>query len=400
MKKLMPFVAGLVALIALLAGMALTQTPVPGASSADLESTAKKIVTQSAGIKQGDIVLISGSIKDLELLEDIAVNVRARGAFPLLTVTSQRLSHRLYTDVPSQFDSQNPELDLKLIKMVNAIINVYRTDSLELFADIPAERIAAQAKAYVPVNQLLNRLGIRQVSIGNGLFPTPAVARMYGVTVDELARQFWGGVNTDYTKLEARGKAIRSFLASAKEVHVTNPNGTDLRARISGRPVFVSDGVISDEDLKIGPAGATVWLPAGEVYMAPVRGTAGGRVVIDRLDYQGEAIMGLTLDFKAGKLVSMTAKSGLESLKRLYDAAGQGKDEFAILDFGINPDVRMIPNSNFLSWVQAGMVSIGFGDNTWAGGDNASSFSLAGFVPGCSVMVDGKPFVDKGELQM
>ena len=62
MKKLMPFVAGLVALIALLAGMALTQTPVPGASSADLESTAKKIVTHSAGIKQGDIVLISGSI--------------------------------------------------------------------------------------------------------------------------------------------------------------------------------------------------------------------------------------------------------------------------------------------------------------------------------------------------
>jgi leucyl aminopeptidase (aminopeptidase T) len=238
------------------------------------------------------------------------------------------------------------------------------------------------------------------VSVGNGLYPTAAVARQYAVSQSELAKQFWNGVNTDYARLAAIGKTVKAMLAAGKEVHITNPNGTDLRLRVEGRPVFVSDGVVSAEDAKAGGAAATVWLPAGEVFLAPVKGTAEGKVVFDHYFFRASEIIGLTLEFEGGVLTSMTAKSGLEPLRQMYDVAGAGKDQFAMIDIGINPDVTMVPGSKLLSYVQAGMITIGLGGNTWAGGDNAVPFGMNGFIPGCTLTVDGKALVEKGKLMI
>src|SRR5688572_28451202 len=47
----------------------------------DPEQLAGRIVTQSAGIKAGELVLVSGGTHDQELLENIAVHVRRLGAF-------------------------------------------------------------------------------------------------------------------------------------------------------------------------------------------------------------------------------------------------------------------------------------------------------------------------------
>src|SRR5262249_49616823 len=153
------------------------------------------------------------------------------------------------------------------------------------------------------------------------------------------------------------------------------------------------------DDVKKGGAACTVFLPAGEVYVAPVAGTAEGKVVVDHQLFEGKDIPGLTLTFTGGKLTAMTAKSGLEPLRKLYDAAGGGKDQLGVLDIGINPAVRYAPGSKMLSWVPAGMVTLVVGGNQWAGGDNAATFNLANFLPGSTVTLDDKVIVDKGTLK-
>ena len=47
-----------------------------------------------------------------------------------------------------------------------------------------------------------------------------------------------------------------------------------------------------------------IWLPAGEVYLAPVIGSANGIVIVDRHFYQGNLITNLKLTFKNGKLLT------------------------------------------------------------------------------------------------
>jgi leucyl aminopeptidase (aminopeptidase T) len=259
--------------------------------------------------------------------------------------------------------------------------------------------LVARGKAYEPVNELIAERNVKGVSLGNGLYPSEANAKQYGLTEKELSDLFWKGVNVDYAKLEASGKSIQAKFAGGKEVQLTNPNGTDLKMRIEKRPMLVSDGVLSTDDLKKGFAASQVYLPAGEAFLAPVAGTAEGKVIVDRQFYQGKEITGLTLIFKAGKLTSMTAKSGLEPLKKLYDAAGAGKEEFAFIDLGINPNVTVKPGSKLVAWMPSGMVTIGIGNNVWAGGENKIPYSLSCFIPGSTLKVDGKVLVENGVLK-
>jgi leucyl aminopeptidase (aminopeptidase T) len=366
----------------------------------DTEALARKLVNECAGVREGEAVLISGGVRDLTLLEDIAVNVRKVGASPILTIYSDRMTKRMFDDVPAKYDTQAPELEMKLAGLFSAMISVEAGETEGLLAHVPAERMAARAKAGQPLGDLILQRGVRQVNLGNGLYPTADLAKRFGVPKEELAKIFWSGVNVDYKKLQTTGEAVKAALAAGKEAHITSPDGTDLRARIEGRPIFVSDGVISSEDVKKGGAACSTWLPAGEVYLTAVPGTAEGKVVVTRQFFRGGIIEGLTLTFKAGKLVSMTAKSGIEPLKGLYDASGEGKDAFGIIDLGINPNVKIVPGSRMEAWMPAGMVTVQMGGNQWAGGDSNSTFGLASFLTGATLKVDGKTIVEAGTLKM
>jgi leucyl aminopeptidase (aminopeptidase T) len=262
---------------------------------ADLNALAAKLATQSARIQEGERVQIQGDPKDAELLEDLAVQVRKQGAFPLVTLTSDRLSRRLYDDVSAKYDSQPPEWDLKLAGWIDAEFIVESADEAAL-AGVPAERIAAREKLNQPVFAAIRKRNVRLITLGNGLYPTASRAKQFGLSEAELSKLFWDGVNVDYTQLQAAGEKVKKELAQGKEIRLTNPNGTDLKASIEKRPVMVSDGVISDEKRKEGGAACWTYLPAGEVYVSTAAGTAEGRVVVDRLFYKGKEIDDLVLD--------------------------------------------------------------------------------------------------------
>jgi len=208
----------------------------------------------------------------------------------------------------------------------------------------------------------------------------------------------YGGVDADYQALQSSGQHVRKVLAAGKELRITNPNGTDFRVGISGRPITVNDGIISAEDRKKGGAATSVWLPAGEVYLTPLPGTGDGTVVSDRFFFQGKPIEGLQLVFKAGKLTSMTAKDGLEPLQAAYNAAGPGKDVVGVIDVGINPAIKSPEGSPVHVWGKAGTVSVTVGNNTWAGGDNQVSFGVDAYSSGSTLTIDGKPLVQDGKL--
>jgi hypothetical protein len=60
--------------------------------------------------------------------------------------------------------------------------------------------------------------------------------------------------------------------------------------------------------------------------------------------------------------------------------------------------VEVIPNSKMLAYMATGMVTVGVGNNLWAGGDNKSSFDLPGHLPGSTLAIDGTVLVEKGKL--
>jgi len=126
----------------------------------------------------------------------------------------------------------------------------------------------------------------RRLVLGNGLYPSADRAKQFGITDEQLRKVFWDGINMDATQLQATDESVRKTLESGKELQISHPNGTDLKMRIAGRKVFASDGVISPEDVKRGGEATIGWLPAGEVYLAPVPGTAEGTLIVDRVFFR------------------------------------------------------------------------------------------------------------------
>ena len=376
--------------------------PAPAkAAYTDLEQLAQRIVTQSAAVKEGEVVLISGRTSDAELLEDLAVNVRKVGGFPLIEYSSDRLDKRLFFDVPDKYDTQANVLGSKLADAVDVQISVGNNATENLFEGADPKRMAARGKTAEPVMQKF--LGkVRNIEIGNNLYPTPWRAERYGLAEDELARTFWSGVNLDYSELQTRGAQVKNAIAGGNEVHITNPNGTDLKLSVKGRPVLVSDGVVTAEDMKGGAAAAAAYLPAGEVYTTPVAGSAEGKVVNTRMYFRGKEVNNLTLTISGGKVTGMTGEGpGYAGLKAEYDAVDDArKDQFGFIDFGINPNVKLPAASKIGTWVPAGSVTVGTGVNIWAGGDNSVPYGLVLFLPGSTVTLDGKPVVENGMLKL
>jgi aminopeptidase len=365
----------------------------------DLEQLAERLVTQSAGVKEGDLVLVSGGAQDQELLENIAVHVRRRGGFPLITLNSDRLAKRLFFDVPEKFDAQPDALGMKLAESFDVLIAVDFNLDETVFTGADPKRRAERAKRGVPVSDVYFKRNVRAVEVGNGLYPTPLRAKRLGMTEEQVAKMFWEGVNVDYADLAKRAEQVKAVVAGGKEIRVKDANGSDLRVRIEGRPVFASDGIITADEARQGGAAVGVYLPAGEVYVTPVAGTAEGKIVRAKQSYQGKEIQNLTLTFAGGKLTSMTGSGpGFEPLKAFYDAAGTGKEIFAVVDLGINPHVKLPADAAEGNWVPAGTITVGIGSNVWAGGTNKSPFSYYVSLPGTTVTLDDKVIIENGRL--
>ena len=372
------------------------------AAPTDLEQLAERVVTQSAAVKEGEIVLITGQPHDAELLENLAVHARKVGAFPMVTYSSDRLSKRLFFDVPDKYDSQTDALGIKFAEIVDVVISVGNNMTQDLFEGADPKRMAARGKAGEAIDQAFLKNNVRTVELGNNLYPTPWRAERYGMSEDELSKTFWNGVNLDHSELQARGEQVKAVLAAGNDLHITNPNGTDLKMRVQGRPVLVSDGIISAEDLKQGGAAAAVFLPAGEVYTTPVPGSAEGKVVHTRSFFRGKQIDNLTLTFSGGKQTAMTGSGpGFADYKAQYDAVSDPrKDLFGWVDFGINPNIKMPADSKVGNWVPAGSVTVGTGGNAGFGGDNTVPYGTTIFLPGSTVMLDGKAIIENGVLKI
>jgi aminopeptidase len=368
----------------------------------DLDRLAERLVTQSARVREGEIVFITGRPHDAELLENLAVQVRRAGGFPLVAYSSDRLARRLFFDVPARYDAQPDALGMRMAEVADVVISLGNLTDENLFDGADPARMAARAKADEPVMQAFLRNNVRTIDIGNNLYPTAWRAQRYGMSEEELARTFWNGLDLDYDDLQSRGARVRAAIAAGDQLHISNPNGTDLKLRIGGRPVMVSDGIVSDEDLAAGGAAVAVYLPAGEVYTTPVPGTAEGTLVQGRGYFRGKQVDDLTMRFEGGRMVSMSGSGpGYADYRAAYDAVEDPrKDEFGYVDLGINPNVVLPSGSMVGNWMPAGSVTVGTGTNTWAGGDNSVTYSSTVFLPGSTVTLDGKPIVERGELKL
>ncbi len=174
-----------------------------------------------------------------------------------------------------------------------------------------------------------------------------------------------GPMNIDWRALKKRTLAIASALRKAEIIKIKAPNGTDLVLSKKGRKVYADTGILTRP-------GAFGNLPAGEVFLAPLEGTAQGILVIEWAPTRSLQSP-LRLRIEKGSVVEITGDEPYkeELMKKIMEHPLNSN--VAELGIGTNDGARR-PDNILESEKILGTIHIAFGDNSSFGGKVRTAF--------------------------
>jgi len=365
----------------------------------DYDAIAHKIVNYALEVKPGEVVIITGTPAEMNLLGALVVEVSKAGGKPSVEVNIPKANKRVLMETPIEYLGMTNTYTLMKLRAVDCIINTGSIQDMKLFADVPEERIAASRKSNHLFSDESNRAHFRSVGLGQtGGIPTVAYAESMGANYEDMITMFWKSLDVDYDKLLGMGKAITKELKPNSEIKISSEAGTNLTLRISDIPARINCGRCAENISAYGPA--SVWLPAGEAYACVDPASASGTVVIPSMDFRGNAVKNLKITFNNGRITDLTADENSELILKNLEMSTGDKDVLSLIDIGINPNSQPIKDSDHYSWEMAGMVTVSIGNNSWAGGDVVSDNAMIFHLANSTLSVNGNNIISKGQLEL
>lgn len=196
----------------------------------------------------------------------------------------------------------------------------------------------------------------------------------------------------DYNDVKNRVEKMGNTLKDLKKVTITSPAGCNLTLHIEGRPLVLDTGIIHNR----GDFGN---LPAGEVYVAPIEGTAEGTIVFDgTIASIGQVTRPVTIKVKDGYAKSFEGGEEAQKLEQMLKAVGK-PEAFNVAELGIgcNPHAKLMGNLLIDEKVY-NTIHIALGDNSTFGGKTIAGIHIDGVVLKPTVKVnDEKIIIKDGE---
>ena len=358
----------------------------------DLEEIAEKIVNKCMRVEEDEVIMVGGGTHNFELVENIAVDIKKNGAFPVIRTSTERLQKKMTEEVDKDILEKTPEHMLRWLDDVDGRIGLDFQKDPRILQQLPEEKIGAQRKARKPLQDKITEEKIRWTGMG---YPTEEKAEMYGIDFEEFWDMFWKAMNVDYEGLMERGQKIADRLKEGEKVHITSDKGTDLEFSIGDRHIIVDDGIISEQDIEEGFVGNN--LPCGEVFCAPIEDSANGKAYFDVAFYRGNEIRGIEATFEDGKLVKATAEKNEELFHEVIENAQGDKKNIGEFGIGINPEVHQAIGYTITDEKIMGSIHIALGENKMFGGENDSSLHWDLVMLDPSFEVNGNKVMDNGE---
>ncbi|UFJ39257.1 aminopeptidase [Brevibacillus humidisoli] len=212
------------------------------------------------------------------------------------------------------------------------------------------------------------------------------VATMPGITPDMFLE---GAIAADYQQVKELTDKVTGYLTRGRQVKIVK-DGCELNFSIEGRPGVPSTGVY----LNPGESGN---LPSGEAYIAPLEGTASGKILVDgSIAGIGKIDAPLLLTVEDGRLVSAEGPAGEKLLSMLGEQDGRLLGEFGI---GTNDKAR-ITGVVLEDEKVYGTIHVAFGSNVTFGGTVQAGVHIDLVVNQPDVYIDDVKLLDKGRMMV
>jgi leucyl aminopeptidase (aminopeptidase T) len=199
-----------------------------------------------------------------------------------------------------------------------------------------------------------------------------------------------GAMTADFFAIRERAERLAALWRQAREVRVTSPAGTDLRATVAGRePMAWLTGICRNP-------GEVSALPGGEVSLPPVEGTSEGIVVWERVASDLGALEApVRIEVRGGRAVGFEGGPSADRLREIV-ATVRDADNIGEIGIGLNPAAR-IADEITEAKKAFGTVHIALGDSANEyGGLVECDVHLDGLVMTPTIEFDGRAVVVDG----
>ena len=168
-----------------------------------------------------------------------------------------------------------------------------------------------------------------------------------------------GPMKVDWKKMEERTKKVAVRINKCEKIIVESENGTDITLSKKNRDAHMDTGMITKK-------GQFSNLPAGEVYLAPVEGTAEGTLVLEWAPTR-KLKHPVTLHVRQGMVERVEGKERYVTF--LEKKFSEQKENRNIAELGIGTNDRARRPDNILESEKIfGTIHIALGDNSSFGG--------------------------------
>ncbi len=300
----------------------------------------------------------------------------------------------------SPFESWNPQV---LQRAAGSSREAYRAMFRNVDAGIMLPGARPFHSPYAALQDLLREGRGRTVHFhwleGGSAFPIPGQPLPPLHVIDATYQKAL--LNTDYKALARIQQSFEESLRG-EEIQVTTPLGTDLRFRVGSRPVNHQDGDASRARAESGITliDREIELPAGALRVAPLEETVEGTIAFPPSQWDSRPVVGLKLRFDEGRVVNISADSGLTAVEAEMNGAGPAGRSFREFALGFNEELA-VPDRN--PWIPyygygAGVVRLSLGDNSELGGTVTGGYVRWNFFTDATVTVGDQVWVRDGKL--
>jgi leucyl aminopeptidase (aminopeptidase T) len=251
----------------------------------------------------------------------------------------------------------------------------------------PPEAVARLMRGFdvliIPTSKSMSHTGARREACEAGA----RCVTLPGILEDTAVRT----LNADYNEIAERSTRLAELVNAGQTARVTTPAGTDVTMTIQGRECHADTGLVHNP-------GEFSNLPAGEAYVAPVEGSAGGVIVVDGA-MVGKVKQPIRIVVKDGYATQITGGKSAEELEAIIEPFGQPGRNVAELGIGTNHKAQIV-GSVLEDEKVMGTVHMALGDNKSMGGNVSVQSHLDGILLKPTLWIDDKKIMENGVLKI
>ena len=301
------------------------------------------LVNYSMAIKPGEKVLIAMvEVETCPLTLAVYESCVKAGAYPQVQYLSEELNRLVLKFGSQQQIGWVPEMEAYGMEWADVYFGLRGAHNLDIFWDIPADRLAALRRAMGKISAL--RWGKTRWCLMR--VPNAALAHQAGMDEQTVTDMFFDACLLDWLELSKEWKRRANLLGQGKSVRVVGKN-TDLRFSVEGRSWVVADGKWN--------------MPDGEIATSPVEATVEGYIFFESPGVLGgRRVDNIYLRWNGGRLAEAVSSSHQDFLHAvIHSDPGAGRiGEFA---FGTNPEIKHFCRDILMDEKMDGTIHIALG---------------------------------------